>query len=78
MKTYILVGERGLRDLQNEDWESLEESVLHNYDADIVAWDKETESLSSLLDMLMGWSAFVELTEEDIKDIQSNTEIEIL
>jgi hypothetical protein len=78
MKTYILVGERGLRDLQEEDWESLEESILHNYDADIIAWDKETESLSSLLDMLIGWDAFVELSREDIEIINNNTKIAIL
>jgi len=41
-------------------------------------WDDEKESLSDLLDMLMGWSAFVELKEEDIEGINNNTKISVL
>lgn len=78
MKTYILVGEQGVKDFRNEDWESLEENLLDNYDADIVAWDKSTESVSELLEMLRGWDDFTELSQEDIKDIQNNTKVVIL
>lgn len=78
MKTYILVGEQGVKDFRNEDWESLEENLLDNYDADIVAWDKSTEDVSELLEMLRGWDDFTELSQEDIKDIQNNTKVVIL
>ena len=75
MKTYILVGEQGVKDFRNEDWESLEENLLDNYDADIVAWDKNTESASELLEMLRGWDDFTELSQEDIKNIENNTKV---
>lgn len=78
MKTYILVGEQGVKDFINEDWESLEESILNNYDADIVAWDENTEDVSELLEMLRGWDDFTQLSQEDIKNIQNNTKIVIL
>lgn len=78
MKTYILVGEQGVKDFRNEDWESLEESVLDNYDADVIAWNKSTESVSELLEMLRGWDDFTELSQEDIRDIQNNTKVIIL
>jgi len=75
MKTYILVGEQGVKDFRNEDWESLEENLLDNYDADIVAWDINTESASELLEMLRGWDDFTELSQEDIKNIENNTKV---
>ena len=75
MKTYILVGEQGVKDFKNEDWESLEENLLDNYDADIVAWDKNTESVSELLEMLRGWDDFTELSQEDLETIEINTKV---
>ena len=76
--TYILVGEQGVKDFRNEDWKSLEENILDDYDADIVAWDKNTESVSELLEMLRGWDDFIELFQEDIKNIINNTKVLIL
>lgn len=78
MKVYILVGEQGVKDFRNEDWESLEESVLDDFNADIIAWDKSTEDVSELLEMLRGWDDFTELTQEDIKNIENNTKVAIL
>lgn len=75
---YILVGEQGVKDFRNEDWESLEENILDNYDAEIVAWDKNAESVSELLEMLRGWDDFIELFQEDIKNIENNTKVVIL
>lgn len=72
METYILVGEQGVKDFKNEDWESLEKNLL-DYDADIVAWDKNTESVSELLEMLRGWDDFTELSQEDLETIEINT-----
>ena len=77
MKVYILVGEQGVKDFRNEDWESLEESVLDDFNADIIAWDKSTESVSELLEMLRGWDDFVELTQRDLEIIEINTKVAI-
>ncbi len=74
METYILVGKQGVKDFKNEDWESLEKNLL-DYDADIVAWDKNTESVSELLEMLCGWDDFTELSQEDLETIEINTNI---
>lgn len=78
MKTFILVGEQTITYFENKDWEKLEKLILENQNGDIIAWNKETDSMSTLLDMLSGWNDFIELSEQDLKDIESNTKIEIL
>ena len=78
MKTYILLGEKAILDFENQDWKALENSVLEDFNGDLIAWDKETESVSELLEQLRGWNDFIELSEQDLKDIESNTKIEIL
>ena len=78
MKTYILVGEQGVKDFIDEDWESLEENILDKYNADIVAWDKSTESVSELLEMLRGWDDCMYLSQRDLEIIENNTKVEIL
>lgn len=77
MKTFILIGEKAILDLENEDWKALENSVLEDFNGDLIAWDKETESVSELLEQLRGWNDFIELSEQDLKDIEANTKIEI-
>ena len=77
MKTYILVGEVAIKHFENEDYNELEDSIINNFNGDLVAWNKETDSVSTLLDMLSGWTYFVELTEEDLKSIEANTRIEV-
>lgn len=74
---HILVGEQAVRDFQNENWEALETTILEDYGGDIIGWNKETDNVSTLLDMLRGWDNFVELSEEDLKDIETKTEIKI-
>ena len=74
---HILVGEQAVRDFQSENWENLEVTILEDYGGDIIGWDKETDNVSTLLDMLRGWDDFVELSKEDLKDIKTNTEIKI-
>ena len=49
MKTFILIGEKAILDLENEDWKALENSVLEDFNGDLIAWYKETESVSELL-----------------------------
>lgn len=78
MKTFILVGEQAIIDFDNRDWKKLEELILGNQNGDIIAWDKETDKVGTLLDMLSGWNDFIELSEQDLKDIEANTKIEIL
>lgn len=78
MKTFILLGEQAIIDFDNRDWKKLEELILGNQNGDIIAWDKETDNVSTLLDMLSGWNDFIELSEQDLKDIEANTKIEIL
>lgn len=76
MKTYILVGEVAVNHFQNEDWQELEESI-EICSGDLIAWDKKTDKVSTLLDMLDGWYKFIELSAEDLKNIETNTKIEI-
>lgn len=78
MKTYILLGEKAILDFENQDWKALENSVLEDFNGDLIAWNKETDEVSELLEQLSGWNDFIELSEQDLKDIESNTKIEIL
>lgn len=58
-------------------WKYLEETILEDYSGDLIAWDKETDSVSELLEQLRDWDSFIELSEQDLKDIETNTKIEI-
>ena len=78
MKTFILVGEKVILDFENQDWKALENSVLEDFNGDLIAWNKETDDVSELLEQLRGWNYFIELSEQDLKDIEANTKIEIL
>lgn len=77
MKTFILVGEYAVSCFYNKDWEELEVSIIKNYHGEIIEWDKETEKLSTLFDMLKGWNDFIELSKEDLEEIEQNTNIQI-
>ena len=77
MKTYILLGEKAILDFENQDWKVLENSVLEDFNGDLIAWNKETDEVSELLEQLSGWNDFIELSEQDLKDIEANTKIEI-
>ena len=78
MKTFILLGEQAITNFQEENWSDFQANILMDYTGDIVAWDKEADKVGTLLDMLSGWNDFIELSEQDLKDIESNTKIEIL
>jgi hypothetical protein len=78
MKTFILLGEKAILDFENQDWKALENSVLEDFNGDLIAWNKETDSVSELLEQLRGWNDFIELSQQDLKDIEANTKIEIL
>jgi hypothetical protein len=78
MKTFILLGEKTILDFENQDWKALENSVLEDFNGDLIAWDKETDNVSELLEQLRGWNDFIELSQQDLKDIEANTKIEIL
>lgn len=73
--THILVGESAVNHFFDKDWDKLEESILEITNGDIVGWDKETDKVSTLLDMLSGWGDFIELSADDLKDITLNTKI---
>lgn len=77
MKTFILLGEEAITNFQEENWSNFQANVLMDYIGDIIAWDKEVDKVGTLLDMLSGWNDFVELSEQDLKDIEANTKIEI-
>lgn len=76
MKTYILVGERAVRSLQNEEWKDLEAAILEDCAGDLVAWNKK-DTISELLEMLRGLDDFIELSKDCICQIENNTKIEI-
>ena len=77
MKTFILLGEKAITNFQEENWSDFQANILMDYTGDIVAWDKEVDKLGTLLDMVSGWNDFIELSEQDLKDIEANTKIEI-
>ena len=77
MTTFILIGEQSVKAFEDNDWKYLEETILEDYSGDLIAWDKETDSVSELLEQLRGWDSFIELSEQDLKDIEANTKIEI-
>ena len=78
MKTHILVGESAVNHFYNENWSELQASILMDNTGDLIAWNKEADDVSELLEQLRGWNDFIELSEQDLKDIESNTKIEIL
>ena len=77
MKTFILVGETTVALFQHADWSLLEKAILEQNRGDIIAWNKETDNVSELLEQLRGWDDFIELSEQGLKDIEANTKIEI-
>ena len=77
MKTFILVGEQAITNFQEENWSDFQADVLMDYRGDIISWNKETDEVSELLEQLRGWNDFIELSEQDLKDIEANTKIEI-
>jgi len=78
MLTYILVGEQAVNNFHNREWEDLNEIILDAFNGDIIAWNKEEDSIGELLEMLEGWDTFIELTKEDLLEIENNTKIEIV
>lgn len=78
MKTFILVGEQAITNFQEENWSDFQADILMDYTGDIISWNKETDDVSELLEQLRGWNDFIELSEQDLKDIEANTKIEIL
>ena len=77
MKTYILLGEKTITNFQEENWSDFQANILMDYAGDIVAWNRETDDVSELLEQLKGWNDFIELSEQDLKDIEANTKIKI-
>ena len=77
MKTFILVGEQAITNFQEENWSDFQADVLMDYRGDIISWNKETDDVSELLEQLRGWNDFIELSQQDLKDIEANTKIEI-
>lgn len=73
--THILVGESAVNYFFDKEWDKLEESILEITNGDIIGWDKEKDSVATLLDMLSGWGDFIELSADDLKDITLNTKI---
>ena len=54
MKTYILVGESAVNHFYNENWSELQASILMDNTGDLIAWNKETDEVSELLEQLRG------------------------
>ena len=77
MKTFILLGEKAITNFQEESWSDFQADVLMDYRGDIISWNRETDEVSELLEQLRGWNDFIELSEQDLKDIEANTKIEI-
>lgn len=77
MKTFILVGEIVVSLFQHADWSLLEKAILEQNRGDIISWNRETDDVSELLEQLRGWNDFIELSQQDLRDIEANTKIEI-
>ena len=78
MKTHILVGSLAVKFFEEEEWEHLERSVLQTKSGEIIAWNKETDSVSELIKNPKVWEDFIELSGEDLKEITLNTNIVIV
>jgi hypothetical protein len=76
MDTFILVGQSVVGAFEQEEWEYFEK-LLKDDDGCIIIWDSATEHVSTLLDMLQGWSDFFALTQEDMDLIKKNTNVNI-
>ena len=70
MKTFVLVGEQAVSRFNNGDWKQFEECILQDFDGDIISWSKETDEVSELLQQLQGWDNFIELSEQDLKELK--------
>ena len=78
MKHYILAGEEAVNHFQEENWAELQGCVLMENSGDIFSFDySNSNPISELLEQLRGWTNYIELSEEDMKDIEKNTLIEI-
>lgn len=73
---HILVGEEAVNLFENQEWNEFEDTILENFNGDIIGWDEKEDKLSTLLEMLSGWSDFMELLPEDLETIKKNTRIE--
>lgn len=78
MKTYILVGEEAITAFYNSDWLELEEIILQEFNGDILSWNKTTDSVAELLNMLNGWTNFIELSKKDLVEINENSLIKFV
>ena len=75
---YILAGEEAVNHFQEENWAELQGCVLMENSGDIFSFDySNLNPISELLEQLRGWNNYIELSEEDMKDIEKNTLIEI-
>ncbi len=77
MKTYILLGVQAVKHFFENEFAEIENLIKDN-NADLISWNKDAESVSTLLDQLHGWNNFVELTTEDLENFKKYTKIEIL
>ncbi|MBC7749781.1 MAG: hypothetical protein H7Z76_14620 [Methylotenera sp.] len=66
MKHHILVGHSTVENLKNENYISLEEDIENN-DGDIFCCNSKKDYLPELLELLKGWSEFIELSKQQVK-----------
>jgi hypothetical protein len=78
MTHYILAGETACNHFWNKRWRALEKSIKMNNEGRIYSFDySQPNALSKLLDNVHGWNNFIELSNEDIKEIVSKTTIKL-
>ncbi len=77
MRTFILLGEEAIKHFNDKVWFALEKTILENQNGDIISWYNENDKVSTLLDMLSGWSDFIVLSNDDLIEIDENTKVGI-
>lgn len=78
MVHYILAGEEAVSYFQNENWADFQNCIEIEKTGEIYSFDYSSNNpINELLEQLRGWNSFIELSGQDIKDIEDNTKIEI-
>lgn len=79
MTHYILCGENAIENFNNQHWNLLELDILEMQNGELISFDTSEfrNGLHELLESLSGWSQFIELSEQNLTDIERNTTISI-
>lgn len=79
MTHYILCGKNAIENFEQQNWNLLELDILKLNKGELISFETSEfkNGIGELLNSLKRWSDFIELSENDLKEISSNTKIKI-